>query len=308
MRDISTKVDGVSTLSAAEFNDIPTEIENAVLASGQALSSGDLFQLSKSIASYVSVGDYYTESGAANAYILSTTGAFKAPTAYVTGMIVRFKPGNVNTGASTINVASLGVKNIKNVAGSADPTAGDLPAGRDVTLVYDGTNFRNITNTSVPTGTVFQAKQTTKTSTFVTTSTSYVDVTGLSVSITPTSASNKIMVIASVNGSSNDGGTAGGGGIQIVRGSTAIGVGDVNATNLQASSTFAAYQSNHQSTAVVVWIDSPATTSSTTYKVQANKGGSGAAGNGIYINGGSPTTGTNYTSTVSTITVMEIQA
>ena len=44
------------------------------------------------------------------------------------------------------------------------------------------------------TGNILQVVSTTKTDTFSTTSTSYVDITGLSVSITPTSTSSKIFI------------------------------------------------------------------------------------------------------------------
>lgn len=161
MRSIPTKTDGVSTLSAAEFNDIPSELGNAITANGQTLSSGDLFQLSKTISSYVSVGDFYTDSGSANAYVLTSTGSFKAPTAYVAGMRIRFKPGNVNTGASTVNVASLGLKSIKTLTGASDPAAGDIAANVDITLVYDGTYFRIIS--AAPLVVATQAQQETAT-------------------------------------------------------------------------------------------------------------------------------------------------
>ena len=49
--------------------------------------------------------------------------------------------------------------------------------------------------TSFTKGKVLQVVSTSKTDSFSTTSTSYVDVTGLSVSITPASSSNKIYVI-----------------------------------------------------------------------------------------------------------------
>ncbi len=63
-----------------------------------------------------------------------------APTSYTTGMTVKLKIGNVNTGASTINLNSLGAKTIQK-NGSA-LSAGDLPANAIAHLVYDGTNFQ----------------------------------------------------------------------------------------------------------------------------------------------------------------------
>ena len=152
MQDISTKVDGVSTLPAAEFNQIPSELENAITDTGQTLASGTLDQVSKAMSTYAAGGDFYTDSGAADAYVLSVIGSKKAPTAYFNGMTVRFLPGNANTGASTINVATLGSKNIKLADGSTDPLSGDIAASSEIQLTYDGTNFR-ITSRATVTGT-----------------------------------------------------------------------------------------------------------------------------------------------------------
>lgn len=136
MQDIPTKVDGVDVLPAAEFNQIPDELENAIESTGITLSSGDLFQLAKTIANYSGSGNFYTDSGAADAYVLSVVSSKQGPTAYVDGMEVRFEVGNTNTGASTVNVNGLGVKNIKTPDGN-DPAAGDLTVGGKVTLHYD---------------------------------------------------------------------------------------------------------------------------------------------------------------------------
>lgn len=140
MYDILDKTDGVSTLSASEFNSLKDELENIVTSTGITLSSSDNFQIAKSVANYISAGDFYTESGTANAYVLSPVSSRKAPTAYVTGMRVRFFPGNANSGASTINVSGLGVKNIKNFGGT-DLAAGVIRQSNPTELFYDGTQF-----------------------------------------------------------------------------------------------------------------------------------------------------------------------
>ena len=122
-----------------------------------------------------------------------------------------------------------------------------------------------MTNASMPTGSVLQVKQTMKTDTMTTTSTSWVDVTGLSVSITPSSTSNKILVTADLNMGQESGFRAHG---RILRDSTAIGVGA--SAGSRSPSTFAArapdngYVNNVSSTV----LDSPSTTSAVTYKVQ----------------------------------------
>jgi hypothetical protein len=131
MRDIATKVTG-NNLTADEFNDIPTELENAITSAGITLSGADLSQLPKAIAHYVGNASFYTDTGVADAYVGTAIGTNHSPPAYVDGMDVEFKVGNTNTGASTINVDGLGVKNI---TGSA--TAGTLITGDFVRLRYN---------------------------------------------------------------------------------------------------------------------------------------------------------------------------
>lgn len=58
------------------------------------------------------------DSGVADAYVLSPAGVETAPTAYANGMIIAFAPFNNNTGASTVQVGSLPVKNLVNSDGS----------------------------------------------------------------------------------------------------------------------------------------------------------------------------------------------
>jgi hypothetical protein len=133
------KVDGVSTQPAAEMNSVFNELEGIVTDTGQALSNGDNTQLEKAVSIYAAGGDVYTDSGAANAYVVSVIGSKIAPPAYFDGMKVSFLVGNTNTGASTINVASLGVKNIKRFNGTgsiSDLSANDLLKNNIVTLCY----------------------------------------------------------------------------------------------------------------------------------------------------------------------------
>ena len=63
-----------------------------------------------------------------------------APTAYTTGMKVRVKFTTANTGACSLNLNSLGAKNIKLIDGT-DPLDGDIAASGIYEFVYDGTNM-----------------------------------------------------------------------------------------------------------------------------------------------------------------------
>ena len=76
----------------------------------------------------------YDDSGAADAYVLgATSGATVA--AYFDGMICRFRTTNPNTGAATVDVDGIGVKNIT-AYGSA-LLANDIPAGRVISMIYN---------------------------------------------------------------------------------------------------------------------------------------------------------------------------
>lgn len=115
MRSVPTKAPG-NTYTATEFNELMSqELQNSVLTSGQTLNPGDLNQLGKAMSVYGSAGDFYTDAGTANTYVLTPIGvpARQAPPAYIDGLRVRFVVGNTNTGASTINLNSLGVKSLK---------------------------------------------------------------------------------------------------------------------------------------------------------------------------------------------------
>jgi hypothetical protein len=143
MRKLTTKTDGVSSLPADQFNaNHLNELQNVVESVGISLDpegggDTDLFMLTKTLATYGSDGGFYQDSGTADAYALTRIiGTFKSPKAYFDGMSVSFVVGNSNTGASTINVVSLGSKAITDDFGNA-LTGGELVAGKYVTLRYD---------------------------------------------------------------------------------------------------------------------------------------------------------------------------
>ena len=152
-------------------------------------------------------------------------------------------------------------------------------------------------------GKVLQVVSTTKTDTFsLSTGSTYTDITGLSVSITPSSASNKILVMYNVSVGSN--GTSGFAYTKLLRGSTSIFVGDTAGSRISASNGGTSISSNVISKHCIEFLDSPATTSATTYKIQAYAQVGTAQ---IYVNrtySGLDTTG--FTRDASSITVMEI--
>lgn len=137
MDDLNDKVTG-GTLSASEWDQVASELQNVIEALGITLSGTDLHQLSKAIAGYAGASTWYSESGAADAYVLTPIGSKKGMTALDTahdGYECRFRPGNANTGASTVNVNSLGVKSIVREDLSA-LQSGDLITTRDAVIRY----------------------------------------------------------------------------------------------------------------------------------------------------------------------------
>ncbi len=154
MQDLNDKNSGDS-LTAAEWNEVPSEIQNVIEGLGITLSGGDLNQLGQGIAGYVVNGDFGTDSGAADAYVVTEIGGKQKPPAYTDGFRLSFRVGNTNTGASTVNAFGLGVKNIFYRGGAL--VGGELITGLVVNLVYDFTNGRfdivpNLSNTIIANG------------------------------------------------------------------------------------------------------------------------------------------------------------
>tara|TARA_Y100000310_G_scaffold136383_1_gene135240 strand:- start:3137 stop:5272 length:2136 start_codon:yes stop_codon:yes gene_type:complete len=78
---------------------------------------------------------YAVDSGAADAYVVTTN---QTETAYTDGMLVAMKPANTNTGASTIDVDSIGTRDIKTATGAA-LAAGDVRVGIPLEMRYSST-------------------------------------------------------------------------------------------------------------------------------------------------------------------------
>jgi hypothetical protein len=131
-----------------------------------------------------------------------------------------------------------------------------------------------------------------------TTSGSYVDATGLTASITPSATSSKILVLVDLllktERDNYPNGLA-----QIVRGSTAIYTGEAFTSNIGSVSPNGSPK--FVSRVPMIYLDSPNTTSSTTYKVQISIGATG-------INGTTTANGTLFGSAISSITLIEIGA
>ena len=157
----------------------------------------------------------------------------------------------------------VGLKAAASIASSLDFT---LPSADGSAGQFLKTNGSGALGFETVSQRLVQSQFVYKQDTFVTTSTSYVDVTGLSVSITPTSASNYIMVLGAVV-VSNSGDM---GAVQLVRNSTPIQVGTASSSRFSATHDMrAGYDTAVSSSVSIAYRDSPGTTSSVTYKIQA---------------------------------------
>jgi len=154
---------------------------------------------------------------------------------------------------------------------------------------------------AMPAGHILQTKQSVMSAKQVIASPSYVDV--LTLAITPSSTSSKILINFSVNV-----GTAGGGEaahIQIERGGTAIGVGDARGNRGRAFAVCGAQvDDDAMGSASGMYLDSPSSTSSLTYTIAVHGWG---GSNPVNINStGNDTNSANYSTCLSTITLQEI--
>ena len=161
---------------------------------------------------------------------------------------------------------------------------------------------------AAPTSAVSQVKSTSLKTTFsVVSSLGVFDaVTGLTVSITPTSATNKVLLIATVNGtnaSSSQGISA-----IFTGGNSADGRADAAGTRQRTiSATNSGASSHNAGNMSMMYLDSPATTSPITYGISVNYVGNGSATDTVYINRSNGDTDFAYVSrTQSTITAIEV--
>lgn len=157
------------------------------------------------------------------------------------------------------------------------------------------------TRAQLPAGCILQVAQAVKTDSQVITSTSLVDVVGLSVTITPTSATSKFMIWGDIAvGGTNTNYIL----FQLVRGATNIYLGTEAKTYVATRGWYPNSQTNSDGasigTVTMMFLDSPATTSPVTYKIQTRVTGNSGAINRRVSN--------DDTSLASSLTIMEVAA
>ena len=209
-------------------------------------------------------------------------------------------PGASEALAERIDI--VGVNPFANAAARTaaipSPTEGMMSSLNDTDAVerYDGATWKPVG------GKVLQVVSVTKVDTFTTTSTSFVDVTGLTVSITPSSTLSTILVSYKV--AIGPRGTGAAAWLQLLRGETVIGGG--TAVGSRPSAMSGLYTGNAQATTDLTgnFVDSPASVASQSYKIQAR-----VTGDTLGINTSLNDDNTsNRPRLSSTITLMEIGA
>tara|TARA_Y100001968_G_scaffold246184_1_gene230392 strand:+ start:8321 stop:8920 length:600 start_codon:yes stop_codon:yes gene_type:complete len=199
-------------------------------------------------------------------------------------------------------MATLNTTNLKHASSGSN----NIVLAADGSTTISGNATCSGTATGFGGGKILQVKQTVQTSRVSETLTdnTYTDISGLSVDITPSATSSKILVTYHLSLCTNSGTynvmT------RIMRGSTAIGIGDQVGSYRQRATnigwTINAYQSVNYDN---MFLDSPDTTSSTTYKLQWTD----SYGQTVYLNRIWQDADTKYYPTVmSHITVMEVAA
>jgi len=179
------------------------------------------------------------------------------------------------------------------------PSAGMVAYSTATSLqVYNGSVWSSV-------GKVLQVVSTALTSTYTDSSASgtLTTITGLSATITPSATSSKILVLASVSVGGNDGSRFVFG---LTGGNTATAyVGDTAGSRKRVATGQIPAEVNGLMQVSLMFLDSPATTSSTTYSVQT----AAIASETVYVNrAGTDTDNANHCRGASTITVMEISA
>ena len=200
------------------------------------------------------------------------------------------------------------------MAGGTDGQILSYDANGDPIALGPGTDGQVLTSTGAGSppafealpggGKVLQVVSTTKTDTFTTTNSAFTDVTGLTISITPASASNKVFVIASVV----MGCTAGSEKTswRLMRDSTAIHIGDAASSRTRQT---VQWQSTHATSMIMNTcniLDSPSSTSAVAYHIEGMA--QDTSGSMCVNRSGTWGTGQEYGTYASTVTAMEIGA
>ena len=202
------------------------------------------------------------------AFALSSKVVFSTTNTGLTSDIVWFDTTSATRPIMKITVSASGFLDyVKNYI-TAAPV--ETIVGADSVLILDASDSGNTKRglvsdiaSLVTPAKVVQIVEGSTTTVVTTTSGSFVD-TGLTVSITPTSASNKVLILLSQNTQMSIAQSSCGVFFEVLRDATALFTGTCDNLLAVGNST----DTNKQDTWAFQYLDSPATTSATTYKVQ----------------------------------------
>jgi hypothetical protein len=171
----------------------------------------------------------------------------------------------------------------------------------NATQYYDGSSWAAVAG-----GKILQVVSTAKTDTFTASLGGHgsTAVTGLSVAITPTSATSTILVLATVNGARGSNGPLA---ISLKRGAIGIFLGDAAGSRMQVTSYSYSNNDSEMTNIGLSYVDSPATTSATTYSIDIHN--TTGTTESVYVNRSAGDSNTaSYARTSSSITVLEVSA
>lgn len=283
-----------TVISSTVFNaftaDIATGLSTAICKDGQTTLTGNIPFNSNRITGlgagtartdaiqYAQVQDgaitYLTSVSGTNT--VTATGAASL-SAYATGQEFTFIPANTNTGATTLNINSIGAKNV--FAFGSACVGGELKSGSPARVQYDGTQFNILSNGP---GKVLQVVSTA--SAAVDTSTTIIPVddsipqntegeewSALNTSITPKSSTSKLVIeitiaVVSCNSANED---------------VAFGLFQDSTANALAAFVARSSTTNAGNSITYRHVMTSGTTSATTFKVRYGPTAGTATVNGI---------------------------
>ncbi len=167
VKGIDTKNTGLVAGTTYFLSNTPGAIATSAGTFRQVVGSGDAsgqflfdpyFDLPNKTNIQNSAFTYAADAGSTDAYAITLS---PVPATYATGMQFTFKANTLNTGAATLNVNGLGAKAlVKNF--NSPLVTGDILAGQDVSVLYDGTNFQLLSPSAGLTIPVYSNGTTTK--------------------------------------------------------------------------------------------------------------------------------------------------
>ena len=129
-----------SIADAEEWEFTQRETINAIVDAGLTPSDNDLTQLAQAIRRASAI--YVVDQGTPNSIVVNP---IKTVVSYTPGLAYEVKVAATNTGATTINVSSLGTRELVRMSG-ATLGAGDVVSGGIALVVYDGLRFQLLTS------------------------------------------------------------------------------------------------------------------------------------------------------------------